>query len=338
MMRNHWLLFLILRHVPFVSGFSPVGTTVCTPCDVKTCSSRLYAYETEIGCATIAFASSHIAMSAIRNDLIDRIGDAAYQLNWVETGLKLPDIWPGDEAGQEIFPTKKIAGRQLYRIMYTIVSFSTLGTGFAYYLNALAEDPLTTLPNYEDVAIHYAIASLASGISLASLINPSPLSLVPVYEPYNNAKVDRHSAPIRRNDSRKLQAYGLTRITRHPLILPVVPWGFTTAIIMGGHVRDFLLFGILSLYALAGCAAQDLRVIRQEGSVGTVFNPEQSFLQDFFQQTSFIPFQAVLESRQSMDDIVKEVPWWALVVGTVVGYQIQQAFVSFLVENVGRAL
>ncbi|GAX28082.1 hypothetical protein FisN_2Hh100 [Fistulifera solaris] len=341
-MRGHWLLFWLLRHVPISSAFSPVGTTLDRPYGksirASSSSSQLFAYETEIGCATIAFASSHIAMSAIRNDLIDRIGDAAYQLNWVNTGWKLPDVWPGDEAGQEIFPTKEIAGRQLYRILYTIVSFSTLGTGFAYYLNALAEEPLTMLPNDEDVALNYVIASLASGISLASLVNPSPLSLVPVYEPGNNTNVDRRSASIRRNDSKKLQAYGLTRITRHPLILPVVPWGFATAMIMGGHVRDYLLFGVLSLYAIAGCAAQDLRVIREEGSVGTVFTPEQSSLQEFFQQTSFIPFQAVLQSRQSMDDILQEVPWWALVVGTAVGYQIQESFISFLVGNVGRTL
>ncbi len=330
-----------------LSAFARVGRTIFTPRCNNIRSSfknkngpQLYAYETEIGCATIAFASSHIAMSSIRNELIDRIGDAADHLHWVETGWKLPDIWPGDEAGQEIFPTKEIAGRQLYRILYTMVSFSTLGTGFVYYLNALAEDQQAMLPIYEDVILYYAIASLASGISLASLFNPSPLSLVPVYEPDNTTKVDRRSAPtmIRRNDSRKLQAYGLTRITRHPLILPVVPWGFATAMIMGGHPRDFLLFGVLSFYAIAGCAAQDLRVIREEGSVGTVFNPDQSSLQDFFQQTSFVPFQAVLESRQSMDDIVKEVPWWTLVVGTAVGYQIQQAFVSFLLGHVGIAL
>ena len=36
-----------------------------------------------------------------------------------------------------------------------------------------------------------------------------------------------------------------------------------TAISMGGQPRDFLFFGGLAVYAIAGCAAQDLRVIRK---------------------------------------------------------------------------
>jgi uncharacterized membrane protein len=145
-----------------------------------------------------------------------------------------------------------------------------------------------------------------------------------------DSKSNNIAPAIRRNDSRKLNAYGLTRITRHPLILPLVPWGFSTAMIMGGQTRDFLFFGILSVYAIAGCAAQDLRVIREEGSVGTVFNPQES-MQEFFGETSFIPFQALIESRQSMDSVLREVPWWALIVGTAIGYQMQQALVSFLI-------
>ena len=56
------------------------------------------------------------------------------------------------------------------------------------------------------------------------------------------------------------------------------------------------LFGGLAIYALLGCAAQDLRVVRQEGSVGTVFelDEQNDSLQDFYQSTSFLPFQAVL--------------------------------------------
>ncbi len=48
----------------------------------------------------------------------------------------------------------------------------------------------------------------------------------------------------------------------------------------------------------------------------------------FFQETSFLPFQAVIDGRQTLADIAKEVPWWAFVVGTAVGYQFQ----TFLLE------
>jgi len=297
----------------------------------------LDAHEVEIALSTVAFSVSHIGMSAIRTDLIHGIGMTAQNLGLVDKGYTLPDFWPGDEAGQEVFPTAEIAGRQLYRILYTIVSFATLGYGFIAYVNSIScEDTINAMTisntNNQITIFYYGLASLSWGISIASLINPSPLSLVPIYEQANeNDATTREMTTLRRNDSRKLQAYGLTRITRHPLILPVVPWGFTTAIIMGGQLRDFLFFGVLSMYAIAGCAAQDLRVLREEGSVGTVFNPDDS-LQQFFGETSFFPFQAMLESRQSASDVIKETPWWALVIGTVIGYQAQQELVQFLLS------
>ena len=99
--------------------------------------------------------------------------------------------------------------------------------------------------------------------------------------------------------------------------------------IMGGHLSDFLLFGILSLYAIAGCAAQDLRVQNEEGSVGTVFDPDES-LQDFFRETSFVPFGAILDSRQSWQQTANEINWWALAAGIPVAFKIEEAFVSFL--------
>jgi uncharacterized membrane protein len=340
-MRPRWLVLLaliLLQQARLSCGFS--ATTIVSSRwqsrntkfpsqDANRKSSCLHAYEAEIAGFTLAFASSHIGMSAIRRELIDGIGTTAESNGLVGTGLKLPDIWPGDEAGQEIFPSAEIAGRQLYRILYTIVSFTTLGSGFVAYLNSLAEDTLVQ-PIHDDILLYYAIASLSWGISIASLVNPSPLSLVPVFEKATDSKSSNIAPAIRRNDSRKLKAYGLTRITRHPLILPLVPWGFSTAMIMGGQTRDFLFFGILSVYAIAGCAAQDLRVIREEGSVGTVSNPQES-MQEFFRETSFIPFQALIESRQSMDSVLREVPWWALIVGTAVGYQMQQALVSFMI-------
>ncbi|KAL3945071.1 MAG: hypothetical protein SGBAC_000862 [Bacillariaceae sp.] len=310
----------------------------------STRNQRLYrtcrhSHEAEIAAYTFAFASSHIGMSAIRGDLINRIGKFA-EGSLVGTGMQLPDFWPGDEAGQEIFPTQEIAGRQLYRILYTTVSFATLGMGFGAYLQSLSDDAIAAavIPTFDSVVMYYAVAALSGGISIASLVNPSPLSLVPVYEQdSDNADDDSANADnsssnktgIRRNDSKKLQAYGLTRITRHPLILPVVPWGVATAMIMGGQLRDFLLFGILSLYAIVGCAAQDLRVIKEEGSVGTVFDPDQS-LQDFFGETSFLPFGAILDSRQSLEEAAQEINWIAVVSGIGIGFKIEEAFVSFL--------
>jgi uncharacterized membrane protein len=91
------------------------------------------------------------------------------------------------------------------------------------------------------------------------------------------------------------------------------------------------LFGGLALYAVLGCAAQDLRVSRQEGSVGTTFGDFDQ-LQVFFQDTSFVPFGSVLQGKQSIRDIVAEVPWAAFVLGIVLGSAIENALLQWLLS------
>jgi hypothetical protein len=72
---------------------------------------------------------------------------------------------------------------------------------------------------------------------------------------------------------------------QNPVILPVVPWGIANSFLAGGRLSDFLLFGGLAMYAMAGCPAQDLRIIQNEGSVGTIFCPSE--LKEFFAGRSF---------------------------------------------------
>jgi uncharacterized membrane protein len=269
-------------------------------------------------------------MSAVRNTLIDAIGSFADDtLHLVDRGWKLPDVWPGDNVGgQEIFPSSEIAGRQLYRIVYTCVSFTTLGSAFSLYLVSLHQTPPSL--DWQDSPIWHTVAALSWGCSIASLVNPSPFSLVPVYQPTGDQ--DATTTVLVRQDSQKLSAVGMTRVTRHPLILPVIPWAVATALALGGTTRDYALFLPLAIYAMAGCTAQDLRVTKEEGSVGTVFEPETS-LQDFFQETSFWPFGAVIDGRQSLTTVVQEVPWLALVVGTGIGYKMQSALLEWLIHQ-----
>ena len=166
---------------------------------------------------------------------------------------------------------------------------------------------------------------------------------MPGFESVSAADTSAVAAPgdtlggIRRDDTQKFVARGLTRITRHPLILPVVPWGVATAYLAGNRLCDYIMFAGLSLYAVAGCAAQDLRVSKEEGSVGTVFRPTDSVeegqrLSEFFQQTSFVPFGAVLDGRQDIGDIFREVPWLGFVVGTTIGVLAEEKILYLLSE------
>ena len=299
----------------------------------------------------VAFASSHIGMSAKRTKIISSIGDIMQQLNLVgNDDWKLPDYWPGDNTGgQQIFPDSLTAGRQVYRALYTAVSFITLGNAFATYLQSSATHGdviIDTTTKLHSMSLY--IAALSFGAAIASLFNASPLGLMPSFEAEGNDNTTRESgnaaiAGITRDDTLKFITRGLTRITRHPLILPVVPWGFATAYLVGGRTCDYLLFGGLSIYAIAGCYAQDLRVIKEEGSVGTVFGTEQgrdnnndegerNQLNLFFEQTSFLPFKAVFDGRQSLEDIGREAPWLQFVVGTILGFFAEENILQLLGE------
>jgi uncharacterized membrane protein len=139
----------------------------------------------------------------------------------------------------------------------TAVSFFTLGGAFGSYLTGRAASPEIFMP--AETALNnpywlacFTVAAMAGGVSIASLTNPSPLSLVPSFV----AGDDDAPLNIQRDDDRKLNAYGLTRITRHPLILPVVPWGLATTYLAGGRIADALFFSGLAVYAVCGCYAQ----------------------------------------------------------------------------------
>lgn len=296
-----------------------------------------------------AFASSHIGMSATRSNIIRSLGETASSLNLVgNQDWVLPTWWPGDNTGgNRIFPDNLTAGRQIYRGLYTAVSFLTLGSAFGAYLNSSSV-------SLDDSGVQSTVfgacllsAALSFGAAIASLVNASPLGLMPSFEADDGLAGNSGSvAGLRRDDTLKFTTRGLTRITRHPLILPVVPWGIATAILAGGRPCDAIFFGGLSIYAIAGCYAQDLRVIREEGSVGTVFQTESRDVKEgvseeeqertqlrlFFEQTSFLPFKAVFDGRQSLDDIIREVPWVQFFVGTIVGFYLEEKILQVLAE------
>uniref|UniRef100_A0A7S1ZUY0 NnrU domain-containing protein n=1 Tax=Ditylum brightwellii TaxID=49249 RepID=A0A7S1ZUY0_9STRA len=308
-----------------------------------------------------SFSISHIGMSAQRNYFIQKCGDLASSLQLVGTGLTLPDYWPGDTSGNDIFPDTDTAGRQFYRLGYTIVSFATLGSALTSYLALLGNvsplDDLYTISQQQQQQLYFHhgdsfyfwVAATSFGAAIASLFNASPLSLMPEFQKADSdnsspksPQQNQQQLPIKRNDLLKLEPKGLTRITRHPLILPVVPWGIATSqIAPAGNTPNILFFGGLALYAICGCYAQDLRVVRQEGSVGTTFSTSSSSplltntsplssLQTFFQKTSFVPFGAVLDGRQSLTDIIREVPWLGFIFGCIVGAYLEDTLLNYL--------
>jgi hypothetical protein len=344
-----------------------------------------------------AFASSHIGMSAIRQTLITNVFGQFIANDILgivgSKKLKLPDYWPGDSKGNELFPDIETTGRQFYRMFYTIISFVTLGSSFSIYLSFVTNNQHhhdntninilwnnivgNSSINDSDIAtiICYVVATLSGAFSLVSLLNASPLGLVPSFRQKEKSDLATTTttttttititieenestdiAPgdtlmgITRDDNMKFEPKGLTRITRHPLILPVVPWGLSTSILVGGQNQDYILFGGLALYAIVGCYCQDLRIIREEGSVGTVFTfnsdndddendnnnnapstkTNQKLLQ-FYNETSFVPFGALFDGRQSWDMLLKEFPILPFFLfGIPSSFVIETIFLQFL--------
>lgn len=285
----------------------------------------------ELGGLVAAFSVTHIGLSAVREGIIDGLGSAAGSLGLVGRGWKLPSIWLADTTGLEIWPDEAIAGRQIYRAFYTFVASALLFPALLDYPEVRGGIVATVGANSLDVPawwLAFAVASAAQAISIASLVNPSPLSLVPGFE-----EDDEAIGGVKRDDALKLVPRGLTRITRHPLILPVVPWGLANAALAGWHAPDVGLFCGLALYALAGCKAQDLRV-EASNQVGTVFSDSATgsdgALTAFYRDTSFAPFGAILDGRQSLAQARAEVPLSALAGGLVVGAAIEWAFLQWI--------
>jgi uncharacterized membrane protein len=211
---------------------------------------------------TLAFSSTHIGMSAIRDLLIQAFGRAADSAKIVgNENWRLPEfLWPaaaggegaaGDEVGKyQIFPTAEIAGRQLYRAFYTMVSFITLGSALSAYLSSQSSTGTVVDIGlmFNDHPISTMTVIAANTASLSSLANASPLGLMPGFESTQGSRNENNTSKtgflqLNRNDSLKFQVRGLTRITRHPLILPVVPWGIANAILLGGSLADWIFFG-----------------------------------------------------------------------------------------------
>ena len=271
-----------------------------------------------LGGLVASFSVSHIGLSAVRESLIASSGAAADRFGLVGRGWSLPVFASAlaDARGVELFPNTETAGRQIYRAGYTAVASALLFPALLGYpeVREATEAAPIALSNLQWWAA-FGVASCAQGVSIASLAQPSPLSLVPGFVPNEGVGLG-----VVRDDDLKLRPAGLTRITRHPLILPVVPWGVANALLAGGRTVDLALFLGLAAYAVAGCKAQDLRV-EASAQVGTTF--KDSALDDFYASTSFVPFAACRDGRQSLEAAVKEIPVGAAAGGLAIGAAVE---------------
>ena len=95
-------------HSPLNPGYDPTSS-------LQMASVPLTNEETALALWVLAFASSHIGMSATRSTIIASLGEVASALQLVgRDEWKLPGWWPGDSSGGDrLFPDADTAGRQV---------------------------------------------------------------------------------------------------------------------------------------------------------------------------------------------------------------------------------
>ena len=102
-----------------------------------------------------------------------------------------------------------------------------------------------------------------------------------------------------------LRARGITRVTRHPLLVGLALWG-TAHVLVNGFLSDIVFFGGFPVFALIGATHQDARKQSQQLSrLGT-----------FYGETSLVPFGAIITRRTRF--AVGEMPWVALGSGVLI--------------------
>lgn len=91
-------------------------------------------------------------------------------------------------------------------------------------------------------------------------------------------------------------ARGALRITRHPMMWAVGLWAISHAV-ADGSVRGLIFFGALGVLALLGAHLIDRRVQADRGIAYTVV----------LDATSFVPFRAIAQGRQSLPVAIREI-------------------------------
>jgi uncharacterized membrane protein len=181
--------------------------------------------------------------------------------------------------------TRLIAGlgEKAFVVLYSLIAFATFIPLVWVYLGSRHAGGqvwnLVAVPGVRSLAILLAVLGIA--MIAGGVLQPSPAL-----------------AGMRQSGG----ARGLTRITRHPLSMGIALWALSH-LLLNGFVTDVLFFGGLLAFSLAGAAHQDARkrVLEQER------------LGQFFAESSFWPFGAVIAGRNRV--IWRELPWVALTIG-----------------------
>jgi uncharacterized membrane protein len=184
-------------------------------------------------------------------------------------------------------PVRRPLERRLgeaFKGLYALISIATIVALFWYYLthkHAGVQLWGPTLPTRILAALLMLLALLVLGAGFAS---PPPSSFA-------------SKGPAR--------VHGMMRITRHPVSSAFFIFGLAHCLVLG-RGSDLAFFGGWCVFTLLATWHQDARKSAQV--------PGYSRLRD---ETSFLPFLAVLRGRQRVDRALKELRWIGAAIGLV---------------------
>ncbi|MCC6983139.1 MAG: NnrU family protein [Bauldia sp.] len=159
----------------------------------------------------------------------------------------------------------RLLGIRAYLLVYSALSIVLL----VWVIAAARRAPYLALWPQQtwQVVVPAVLVPVAAWLLIAGLIEPNPLSISV------------------RGESRVVGP--LARITRHPVLWAFLLWS-ASHIVPNGDLVSLILFGGLSLLALAGFRLVDRRARRRLG---------EQLWDEFARTTSVIPFGAVLAGR-----------------------------------------
>lgn len=177
-------------------------------------------------------------------------------------------------------------GGTAYSLIFTVIAFACFIPLVMLYLDHRHQGGLLlTLPSWVgQLGIVLSVLGITGVI--ASLFQPSPTGAMP---------------------SGHQLSHGLTRITRHPMFMFLGIWGLGHCL-LNPFMTDVLFFAGFPVFAIIGCAHQDHRKRHAQGER----------LEQFFAETSLLPFVAILSGRNKM--ATSELPWFAILLGLAISY------------------
>ncbi len=185
-------------------------------------------------------------------------------------------------------PMIAMLGARGFQGLYSLVAFATFIPFVSIWVGDIHGGPLfwnlRGVPGLRILCIALSLAGFV--LMFLALLQPSPTSLVP-----GGAK----------------RAYGVNRVTRHALFMGVVLWT-VPHLLLNGWASDVVFFGGLAVFSVMGSLHQDARKRAAD---------DEGALVAFYEETSVVPFGAILAGRQKL--ALGELSWVAVALGLGAG-------------------